>query len=126
MAVFAAASVGRRLVAPSATQLAQAMGRHASATVLMFAVMQNWGVVALADRPYGQLLPFVALGLLLLVALPYARRVERRWRRLAEAALPGGDLERHYRLDRARLWRGAFLLPALWIGAVAVLSLLVH
>lgn len=114
------------MMTPTAPRLAESMSRHASATVLMFATLQTIGVIALADQPYAQLLPYVAMALLLLVALPYARRVERRWRAIGDVALPGPGLDVRYRVERARLWRGAFLLPTLWIGAVALLNILVR
>ena len=106
--------------AVAAPRLARAMTWHASAALLSFAGLQLWGVVALARAPGGQVLPFVALGLLLLVAIPFARRLERRWRDLAASALPSSGLLMHFRRDRSRLWRLALIIPTLWLGLFAV------
>lgn len=105
-----------------ADRLARHMSWHASAALLTFAALQIWGVLTLINAPYGRTLPFVALGILLLVAVPFSRRIERRWHDFANNALPSSALLIRFRKDRSRLWRLAFLMPTLWIGGFAVLS----
>lgn len=108
--------------APAVSRLAKRMSMHSSAAILVFAGMQLWGVVAMADLPGAWVLPFVALGTLLLLAIPYAKRQERRWRRLAETTLPSNALVATFRRDRSRLWRLALIVPTLWIGCFAVVA----
>jgi hypothetical protein len=102
--------------------LARGMTLHASLALMMFAVLQIAGVILLNDHPGGRILPFVALGTLMLFAVPFSRGLERRWKRLADQALPSGQLTERYRRDRARLWRVAAAVPMLWLGAYAVVA----
>lgn len=95
---------------------------HASAALLAFAGLQLWGVIALANVPGARILPFVALGLLILIAVPFTRRLEQRWRSLAGSALPSSGLEHVFRRDRTRLWRLALVVPALWLGLFAAVA----
>ncbi|MEQ1726403.1 MAG: hypothetical protein ABL882_10815 [Sphingopyxis sp.] len=104
----------------AAARLARSMTWHTSGALLAFAALQLWGVIALAGEPGARALPFVALGLLTLIAIPFARRLERRWRDLSSTALPSDGLVSHFRRDRSRLWRLALLVPTLWIGLFAV------
>ena len=105
-----------------ADRLARHMSWHASGALLAFAGMQIWGVLTLINMPYGRSLPFVALAILLLVAVPFSRRIERRWHHYADSALPSSGLLISFRRDRSRLWRLALLVPTLWIGAVALVA----
>lgn len=108
--------------AVAAPRLARAMTWHASTALLAFAGLQLWGVIALANMPGARILPFVALGLLILIAVPFARRLERHWRDLAASALPSSGLLMHFRRDRTRLWRLALIIPTLWLGLFAVVA----
>lgn len=103
-----------------APRLAKAMSWHASGALLLFAALQIAGVIALSGMPGGRILPFVALALLMLVALPFSRTLERRWSGLADTALPGPGLTDRFRRDRERLWRLACIVPTAWIGLYAV------
>lgn len=118
--VFPGTRISPRVSPPvSASALARAMSWHASGALMLFALLQIAGLV-LIDGAAGGVLPFVALGLLLLGAMPLARGIDRRWSRLADMALPSTGLYRRFRRDRARLWQAALLVPPLWFG-IAVL-----
>lgn len=110
----------QQMVGPE--RLAKHMSWHASAALLTFAGLQIWGVLTLIDLPHARILPFVALAILLLVAVPYSRRIERRWHAFANTALPSSGLIVRFRKDRGRLWRLAFVVPTLWIGLFALVS----
>ncbi len=105
-----------------APTLARAMSMHASLALLTFAALQITGVILLANRPGGTILPFVALGALLLLAIPFARRIERRWRRLSDNALPCPALHTRFRRDRGSLWRAALVVPPIWLASYAVVA----
>ncbi len=105
-----------------APTLARAMSMHASLALLTFAALQIAGVVLLANWPGGPNLPFVALGALLLLAIPFARRIERRWARLSENALPCPALHTRFRRDRRSLWRAALAVPPIWLASYAVVA----
>lgn len=105
--------------AVAAPRLARSMSMHVSAAILIFAALQLWGVVVLSSMPGSRPLPFVALALLLLAAIPFAKAQERRWKRLADTALPSSTLVREYRRDRSRLWTLTLIAPALWLGSFA-------
>lgn len=105
-----------------APRLARAMSHHASGALLTFAVLQIAGVVAFNSLPGGNWLPFIALGLLLLLAVPFSRRLERRWTHFSDTALPSPGLMVSFRRDRARLWRLACIVPTLWLGLFAVVA----
>jgi hypothetical protein len=98
---------------PNGRRLARGMSRHASAAMLAFAAWQVWLAVSLSGAPGGRALPWLALVLLLLGAIPFARRLERRWQRLTADAFPCPGLVAAYRRDRARLWLLAIGLPPL-------------
>lgn len=108
--------------AMAAPRLARSMTWHASLALLVFAGVQLWGVMALSGSPGSRALPFIALGLLILLAIPFARRLERRWSDLARSALPSDGLVTSFRRDRSRLWRLALLVPTLWIGLYAAVA----
>lgn len=110
---------GRLQRAPT---LARAISVHASLALLTFAALQIGGVVLLANQPGGGFLPLVALGALLLLAIPFARRIERRWARLSDNALPSPALHSHFRRDRGRLWRAAIAVPPIWLASYAVVT----
>lgn len=105
-----------------APALARAMSIHAALALLTFAALQIAGVVLLANRPGGAVLPFIALVALLLLAIPFARRIERRWRRLSDNALPCAALHTCFRRDRWNLWRAALAVPPLWLASYAVVA----
>jgi hypothetical protein len=105
-----------------ADRLARHMSWHASGALLTFAGLQIWGVLTLINGPYGRTLPFVALAILLLIAVPFSRRIERRWHHFANTALPCSGLLLRFRRDRSLLWRLALIVPILWPGSFAVLS----
>ena len=98
-------------------RLARAMSRHVALTLLVFAAVQVWLIVAVGPVPGSRALPFLALALVAIVAIPIARRTERRWAVLARDALPCPALLRRYRRDRTRLWLWALLLPVAWVGS---------
>ena len=98
------------------------MSRHASASLLTFAIGQIWAVVALSRMPGGHFLPFLALALLLIVALPFSRRLDARWQDLGRTALPSSGLIARFRRDRSRLWALAVALPTLWAGCFVVIA----
>ncbi len=106
----------------AAPRLARAMSWHASAALLTFAVVQVAGAIVLADIPGGSALPFVALAMLVLIALPFSRALDRRWSGLAGTALPSSGLVQAFRADRSRLWRLAIVVPIGWIGAFAMVA----
>ena len=66
-----------------APRLAKSMSWHASGALMLFAVIQIVGAFALANLPAGRIVPFVALALVVLAAVPFSRAIERRWSRLA-------------------------------------------
>lgn len=101
---------------PSPSKLARAVTLHSSLAVLTFAALQVCAVVALAQQPGGSMLPFVALAVLILLFIPFARRIERRWRNLAAAALPSDGLLVSFRRDRQLLWRLALIGPLAWVA----------
>lgn len=103
-----------------APRLARSMSWHASGALMLFALIQIGGAFALAGLPAAQLVPFIALGLVLLAAVPFSRSIEHRWSRLAESALPCPGLITRYRRDRDLLWRLACIVPTAWLGLFAV------
>ena len=105
-----------------APRLARSMSHHSSGALLTFALLQIAGVIAFNSLPGGNWLPFIALGLLFLLAIPFSRRLERRWSHFSETALPSPGLMVSFRRDRARLWRLACIVPTLWLGLFAVVA----
>lgn len=120
--VFPGVRVVPRANAPvSAPSLARAMSWHASGALLLFALLQIAGLLLLDDVARGPV-PLIALALIVLGALPFARRIERRWSRLGETALPSDGLINRFRTDRARLWRLALIVPPLWLGVAVLMA----
>jgi hypothetical protein len=111
-------SFSSALALPGGRQLARGMSRHIAGAMLGFALWQMWLAAAFMQAHGGAVLPWAALGLLVLFAVPLARRLERRWQRLAADALPCHGLLSRYRRDRALLWTFALLVPPVWIGMV--------
>ncbi|MBX9729527.1 MAG: hypothetical protein K2X31_11525 [Sphingopyxis sp.] len=120
--VFPGARVNPRYTTPvSAPSLARAMSWHASGALMLFALMQIAGLLLVDNAARGPA-PFIALALVVLGAVPFARRLERRWARLAETALPSDGLINRFRQDRARLWRLALIVPPIWLGVAVLMT----
>lgn len=105
---------------PAARSLGRRMTWHAAAALIAFAVLQVWLVSSAisAGAPSGLIV--VALILLLALALPVTRSVERRWYRLSRQALASWGLHARFRRDVRRLWAAALTVPFLWVsGAMA-------
>lgn len=111
-----------QLALPTGRKLARGMSRNSSAAMLVFAGWQAWLAASFAHMPGGMTLPWAALALLVIGAIPLARMMERRWHRLADEALPCPGLIAAYRRDRALLWLLALTMPPLWLGCAGLLG----
>lgn len=105
-----------------AGRLARLITMHVSCAVVVFAALQIGGVVILSGLPGSNLTPFIALALLLVLAIPLARRLESRWTFLSNRALPCPGLLKLFQRDRNRLWLFALFVPLSWIGAFALIG----
>ena len=105
-----------------APRLARAMSWHSSGALMTFAILQIIAVLLLSSLPGGRVLPFLALAALVLAAVPFARRMERRWHDLGRTALPSSGLMHRFRRDRSRLWLFALAAPPLWAGCFAAVA----
>ncbi|NCP11442.1 MAG: hypothetical protein GW859_05730 [Sphingomonadales bacterium] len=102
---------------PHAGRLARRMTFNIAAAVLVYAAIQLWLVIGAVSEGASRFLPHVALGIMVLGVIPAARRIERRWARFAETALPSRQLCQSFRNEALRLWCAAIALPFLWVGA---------
>jgi len=102
-----------------AAQLARAISFHIAGALVLFAIVQVLGVFALIDMPGGRVLPVAALAVLIVIAIPFARRLERRWSDLAVTALPSRGLHQRFVRDRSRLWALATAGPVIWLSLYA-------
>lgn len=105
-----------------AAHLARWITVHVSLAVVVFAALQIGGVVYLSGMPGANVAPYIALGCLILLAIPFARRLESRWSFLGKRALPCPGLLKRFQKDRNRLWLFALLVPAVWVGAFALVG----
>jgi hypothetical protein len=110
------------LALPTGRRLARGMSWHTSSAMLVFAVWQTWLAASFAHVAGGAILPWAALTLLIIGAIPIARRLERRWYRLAVEAFPCPGLIKAYRRDRMQVWSLAVLAPPLWLTSAWVLA----
>ena len=108
---------------PRARSLGARMTRHVAVALMLFAILQIWLVNAALELGASRLVSIGALVTLLAFAIPFARRMERRWHRLGEQALPSPALTAQFRRDLVWLWSLALLLPPLWIGPALLLTL---
>ncbi|WP_235302908.1 hypothetical protein [Sphingopyxis sp. MWB1] len=93
---------------------------HAAMALLAFAGLQIWLVLSAVDKGAPTALIFIALAVLLALAIPITRKFERRWYRLSREALASWGLHARFRRDVRRLWVVALTLPFLWVsGALA-------
>ena len=105
---------------PAARSLGRRMTWHAAAALIAFAVMQIWLVSSAISAGAPSALIVVALIVLLAVAVPVTRAIERRWYHLSRQALASWGLHARFRRDVRRLWAAALVLPFLWVsGAMA-------
>ena len=102
---------------PDARALSRRMTWHVAAALIVYAGLQLWLVIGAVSDGATRVLPYVAVGLVLVAVVPLARRIEQRWARLAQTALPSRQLSRSYRLEALRLWVAAIVLPFIWVGA---------
>ena len=101
---------------PAPRSLGRRMTWHAAAALIVFALLQIWLVSSAISAGAPSALMIVALILLVALAVPATRAVERRWHRLSREALASRGLHARFRRDVRRLWAAALLLPALWVG----------
>lgn len=108
----------RRSVAsvPAPRSLGRRMTWHAAAALIAFALLQVWLVSSAVAAGAPSALMLVALVLLIALAVPATRAVERRWHRLSREALASRGLHARFRRDVRRLWAAALILPLLWVG----------
>ncbi|MBN8845575.1 MAG: hypothetical protein J0H88_20235 [Sphingomonadales bacterium] len=105
---------------PAARSLGRRMTWHAAAALLAFAALQVWLVLSAVAAGAPSVLIFIALIMLLALALPIARMTERHWYHLSRQALASRGLHARFRRDLRRLWIAALTLPFLWVsGAMA-------
>ena len=102
---------------PAPRSLGRRMSWHAAAALIAFALLQIWLVSSAVAAGAPSALMLVALVLLIALAIPAARAIERRWHRLSRKALASRGLHTRFRRDVRRLWAAALALPLLWIGA---------
>ncbi|HMO75105.1 MAG TPA: hypothetical protein PKD99_10185 [Sphingopyxis sp.] len=101
---------------PPARSLGRRMTWHAATALLVFAALQIWLVSSAIAAGAPTALIFVALALLLALAVPVARITERHWYHLSRQALASWGLHARFRRDLVRLWGAALVLPFLWVG----------
>lgn len=105
---------------PAARSLGRRMTWHAATALVAFAALQIWLVSSAIAAGASSTLIFVALIMLLALAVPVARSTERRWYHLSRQALASWGLHARFRRDVRRLWVAALTLPFLWVsGAMA-------
>lgn len=105
---------------PPARSLGRRMTWHAATALVAFAALQIWLVSSAIAAGAPSMLIVVALVMLLALAVPVVRAVERRWYRLSRQALASWGLHARFRRDVRRLWAAALALPFLWVsGALA-------
>ena len=105
---------------PAARSLGRRMTWHAATALVAFAALQIWLVSSAIAAGASSTLIFVALIVLLTLAVPVARSTERRWYHLSRQALASWGLHARFRRDVRRLWVAALTLPFLWVsGAMA-------
>ena len=105
-----------------APRLGHRMTRHAAAAVVVFALAQIWLVSAAIEAGAPRMLGIIALLGLVAFAIPFARRIERRWHRLGQQALPSPALTQRFYRDVRWLWLLAVLLPAAWVGTAMLVA----
>lgn len=98
------------------------MSFHVAGAVVAFAAVQIWAVAAALNLGQSQLLPAIALSILIFGILPAARRFERQWSHLGRSALPSVALHHRFRRDVRRLWSAALLLPVMWVAAITLVN----
>lgn len=108
-------------ILPRARHLGNQMTRHVAAAVIVFAVMQIWLVSAAIEAGAPRGISVMAMIVLLIAALPFARITERRWQMLARQALPSPALMARFRGDVRRLWLLTAIVPAMWTAAAWIL-----
>ena len=106
----------------SPARLAQRMSRHLAGAVITFALVQLVLLHLAVSGGAPTALGYGALAMVVLIALPTARRLERRWRDFADTALPSPRLGQLWARDVRRLWLAAIMVPGLWIGGAAALT----
>ena len=105
---------------PAARSLGRRMTLHAATALIAFAALQIWLVSSAISAGAPSALIIVALVILIALALPVTRSVERRWYHLSRQALASWGLHARFRRDVRRLWAAALALPFLWVsGAMA-------
>jgi hypothetical protein len=94
------------------------MSNHVAAALLVFTALQLLVTMRYLSAGASRTLPLLTLAMLVGVAIPGCRWLERRWAALGDEA--GGDpaLGRPFRRDIALLWAVALALPVGLAGAL--------
>lgn len=105
---------------PAARSLGRRMTWHAAAALMSFAALQIWLVTSAVADGAPSAFTVISLVMLLALAVPLARRIERHWYHLSRQALASWGLHARFRRDVRRLWVAALAIPFLWVsGALA-------
>ncbi|WP_227339949.1 MULTISPECIES: hypothetical protein [Sphingopyxis] len=105
---------------PPPRSLGRRMTFHAAAALIAFSVLQIWLVSSAISAGAPSAFVITALVVLLALAIPAARAIERHWYHLSRQALASWGLHARFRRDVRRLWAAALFVPIMWVsGAMA-------
>jgi hypothetical protein len=97
---------------------------HIAYALLVYTALQIFITIA-ALRQFGSnLLPYLALVVLVVGVIPACRVMERRWTGLSDAQAVSPDYAQAYRRDRAVVWGVAIGTPFALTGLLQAMSLL--
>ena len=92
------------------------ISNNAAGALLLFTLLHVACFTALAGYVQSSLVSYLGIAIVVGLVIPAAARVEARWHGDALRGLDETQLAARFRVERARLWGAALILPFIWSG----------
>lgn len=84
---------------------------HIAYALIIYTMMLIFLVAGAINTSSMSVMPYLLLMLFIILVIPMARKLEKKWERLENSELSQSSLKTKFAIDRAKLWIGTFALP---------------
>lgn len=96
------------------------MSNNCAGALLVYTMLQIFVVISFIETKGMSIAPYFGLVLLVAIIIPFCRKYEKRWEKLATSNIPDTNMALRYRRDQITLWILALGLPFVFIGLISL------
>lgn len=100
------------------------MSNNCAAALLVYTMMQIFGVLYSIEGKGMSIAPYFGLVLLVAIIVPFCRKYEKRWEHFAQSGLTEQSNAARFRKDQVALWILAIGLPLIFVAVFKVIGLI--